>query len=185
MKTKMLIIGLVFAATFGANAAPKKNVATPKWNLSRADWSGMVSYYTYGSEQTYFGEQVYYGDENYGAKVADAMNTKYGISMGNIMGMCSKSGGIIGSYVKDGKQPQSHSNGDFCWCSITTMDGYTPWFLLSGAINGTSDFVKSNCAKNCAYSCAKFMYDYLYPSGGLHLTNAQELIEYAVKLKNN
>ncbi len=183
MKTKLLIIGLGVMIACNANAGPKK-AAEAKWNLSRADWSGMVSYYTYGSDQTYFGEQVYYGDENLGAKVANEMRDKYGVELSNIMGMCSKSGGTIGTYVKDGKQPKSNKNGDFCWCGLTTTDGYTPWFLLSGGLYGTGDFVKSNCARNCAYTCTKHLYDYLYPQDGLWITNAQEMIEYTINLKN-
>lgn len=183
MKNKILIMGFGLLMASGANAAPKKAVE-PTWNLARSDWSGMVSYYNYGSGQTYFGEQVYYGDQDYKAKVANGMLDKYGVRLGSIMGMCSNSGGTIGTYVKDGKQPKSNKNGDFCWCGLDTSDGYTPWFFLSGAIEGSVNFAKSNCAKNCAYSCTKFLYYYLYPEGGLHITNAEELIEYTVNMKN-
>lgn len=191
-ENKILIAGLGLLMACGANAAPKgvkstSGVSRTDW--SGAQWSGELSYYNPASvDQKYFGEQVYYGEENYGIKIAQKMKEDYGVDLYSIMGMCSKSGGVIGSYVKDGKQPKSNKNGDSCWCSLTVTGGDTPWFFLSGAVMGTEKGVeKSYCARNCAYSCAKYIYDYLYPDSDVPVlfTNAQELIEYTVNMGNN
>lgn len=190
MKNKLLIVGLGLLITSGANAAPKgvnSSSAMSRVDFAGNQWSGEYSYYNPAMvDQTYFGEQVYYGEENYGVKIAQKMREDYGIDLRTIMGMCSKSGGTVGSYVKDGKQPKSHKNGEFCWCSLRSTDGDTPWFLLGGGTLGTLDGVEKNyCARNCAYSCAKYVYDYLYPQNGLLISNAQEIIEYTVNMHNN
>lgn len=180
MKTKLLVIGAISIIACGANAAPKKAAEI---------WSGQVSYYTYGADQTYFGEQVYYGEEDYRPEIVSAMYEKYNVNLGIIMGMCSKTGGIVSlseKYSNNDKQPQSHKKGEYCWCKAQNndTDDFTPWFLF-GHVSGTGDGIKNYCARTCAFKCATEMHSLLYPPEQdgyrLIIENARGLIEALAK----